>query len=138
MKLVKDLLKLNESIGSEISAKTLKSKDFLKKLSLDIQQSGFPAKFTITVETSYGDSVPCVFEIDSKHINDEAQYHTVSFEYRLTSESSKNIHKLIMSAEGADEDGEKFDTLNDELGVDTIVVNAEFSSQFEKIWATAS
>ena len=128
---------LKESIGRKVTADGVKHSSFLNSLANDLHEQGFPDKFSLTLETSYGDTIPVTFNLEHKEINDNPHWHMVTFVYELDSASSKKIHEIIMGAENADEDGEKFDRLSDELNVDTITVIAEFGKEFKKVFAVA-
>lgn len=137
-KMLTESIQLNIGSGHGLTAETLHNKKIIDQIADEIHDEGFPASFTINVKISTGDTIPYVFELDDKYINDSKHYHQLAFCYAIDMTTNKKIRALIKKAQEdeTDVDGEKADELYDELKVDTIVVWAEFAKSFSKIFGS--
>lgn len=137
-KMLTESVQLNIGSGHGLTAETLHNKKIIDQIADEIHDEGFPSSFTITVKVSTGDTIPYVFELDDKYINDNKHHHQLAFSYAIDMTTSKKIRALLKKAQEdeTDTEGEKADELYDELKVDSIVVFAEFAKSFSKIYGS--
>ncbi len=127
------------NLGStEIDTIDLHDKKVINSIANKVHELGFPSQFAISTKASTGDKIEYVFNLYSKKINDEKEYHQLDFEYELAPITDKAVRKILAYHENndADPDGETYDELYSELNVDQFFVIAEFGSDFTKVYGS--
>lgn len=139
-KMLTESVQLHIGSGHGLTAETLHNKKIIDQIADEIHDEGFPSSFTINVKVSTGDTIPYVFELDDKYINESKHHHQVIFNYAIDMTTNKKIRAILKKAQEdeSDVDGEKADELYDELKVDSITVFAEFAKSFSKIYGSTS
>jgi hypothetical protein len=135
---VKQLPILKEGMPSSIDTFALVNSKMINRLAQDIADYGFPAEFELTLITKDKTRIAVNFALEKKTINDEASYHTITFEYQRDAASDKKIAAYLKTLENAKDDpeGEKYDAAQEELSVDSIYVSIDLRKEIEKVWGS--
>lgn len=112
----------------------LRNKTEVDQLAKNLHDRHFPEVFHVTVKTSEG-NVSMRFELTEKRINDQKNYHTLTFIYERDSRTNSKISGMLSKAE---HDEDKYDALSDELEISTIEIHAELGKHIDKVYAHAS
>lgn len=138
--LMQDLLKEDKTINISKALETsmLKDRKTLDQIAEKVQGEGFPEKFNLPVKTEDGEDLVLEYELYEKAINeDKKSYHVITMTYEYSRETVIKIRDMLKKAERdeADEDGEKYDALHEELNANEIIhISAEFGEKFTKVW----
>ena len=139
--LIKELTEANNAeihLSKSFEADMLNDRKMLDMLAEKLQTQGFPEKFSLPVKLSSGAEIVLEYELYEKSINEEKGYHTITFTYEHTRETTVKIRTILKDAEKneSDTEGEAYDKLYDELRYDMFYVMADFKDKFEKVWGS--
>lgn len=137
---IKQLPILSETTVTSVDAAAFANQRMVNQMADDIANMGFPSDFHLQLNASDKTRFEVRYELESKSINEDTGYHTLTFNYGMDSKSRKQISEYLKKLEKDDSDpeGEKYDEAADELKYDTLVVYADLSVSINKVWGKAS
>lgn len=122
-------LKIQDAVGMMERYK----QSLLNKIADYAQKLGFPKEFKIELHLE-GHEKPVEFEYDlnDKTINDEKDFHTITFNYEQTSRSYREFRHDF----GDDEDEKQEEVFSALAPLMDLYVIIEFTNKFDKVYAT--